>query len=78
MLALNLVILSIPILLVLGAVYVLARARHERKTLGEVNPRLRRIIRWAPRAAAVRSSPRRSTWLSKARRPRRRAGRTTP
>ncbi len=53
MLALNLVILSIPILLVLGAVYVLARARHERRTLGEVNPRLRRIIRWAPRAAAV-------------------------
>ncbi len=53
MLALNLVILSVPVLLVLGAVYVLARARHERRTLGEVNPRLGRIIRWAPRVAAI-------------------------
>ena len=50
---LNIPILSIPLGLVYGALYVLLRGRHERSTLGKVSPRLAKIIHWAPRFAAL-------------------------
>jgi hypothetical protein len=53
MLLLNILILSIPLLLLYGSIYVLLVGRHERSTLGKVSPRLAKIIHWAPRAAAL-------------------------
>jgi len=53
MLPLNLLILSIPLLLVVGAIYVLIRGWHERSTLGSISPRLAKVIHWAPRIAAI-------------------------
>lgn len=53
MLLLNILILSIPLLLLYGSIYVLLMGRHERSTLGKVSPRLAKIIHWAPRAAAL-------------------------
>jgi hypothetical protein len=53
MLLLNLLILSIPLGLVYGGIYVLAIAWREHSARGQVSPRLAKIIHWAPRAAAI-------------------------
>ena len=53
MIPVNLVIISIPLVLLYGAIYVLVRGWHERSTAGEVSPRLAKIIHWAPRVAAI-------------------------
>jgi hypothetical protein len=53
MIALNLIILSIPLVLLYGSIYVLIRGWHERSSLGKVGPRLAKIIHWAPRVAAI-------------------------
>jgi hypothetical protein len=50
---LNIPILSIPLVLIFGSVYVLIMGWHERSTLGKVSPRLAKIIHWAPRIAAI-------------------------
>ncbi len=49
----NSVLLSIPLLLLYGSIYVLVVAWRERKALGQVSPRLATIIHWAPRIAAI-------------------------
>jgi hypothetical protein len=53
MLLLNILILSIPLLLLYGSIYVLMLGRHERSILGTISPNLAKIIHWAPRVAAV-------------------------
>jgi len=53
MLLLNIPILSIPLVLLYGSIYVLVIAWREHATLGQVNPRLAKIIHWAPRVAAI-------------------------
>lgn len=50
---LNIPILSIPLVLLYGGIYVLASAWRERKALGQVSLRLARVIRWAPRIAGI-------------------------
>jgi hypothetical protein len=50
---LNVLILSIPLLLLYGSIYVLLMGWHERSTLGQVSPWLAKIIHWAPRIAAL-------------------------
>jgi hypothetical protein len=52
-LLLNLLILSIPLVLLYGSIYVLLMGWHERSMLGQVSPRLRKIIHWSPRIAAL-------------------------
>ena len=49
----NSVLLSIPLVLLYGSIYVLVVAWRERKAYGQVSPRLARIIHWAPRIAAI-------------------------
>jgi hypothetical protein len=49
----NIPILSIPLVLLYGSIYLLAVAWREHATLGQVNPRLAKIIHWAPRIAAI-------------------------
>jgi hypothetical protein len=53
MMLLNLLMLSIPLGLLYGPIYVLIRGWHERSTLGRVSARLATIIHWAPRVAAI-------------------------
>jgi hypothetical protein len=53
MMALNALILSIPLVLLYGSIYVLATAWREHSRGGQVNPRLGKIIHWAPRVAAI-------------------------
>jgi len=53
MMLLNILILSIPLVLLYGSIYVLVVAWREHSTLGEVSPRLAKIIHWAPRVAAI-------------------------
>ena len=53
MMLLNILILSIPLVLLYGSIYVLVVAWRERSTLGQVSPRLVKIIHWAPRLAAI-------------------------
>ena len=50
---LNIPILSIPLVLIFGSVYVLLMGWHERSTIGKVSPRLAKIIHWAPRVASI-------------------------
>ena len=50
---LNVLILSIPLVLLYGSIYVLVIAWREHATQGQVNPRLAKIIHWAPRLAAI-------------------------
>jgi uncharacterized membrane protein YidH (DUF202 family) len=50
---LNIPILSIPLVLLYGSIYVLVIGWREHSTSEGVNPRLARIIRWAPRLAAI-------------------------
>ena len=49
----NSVLLSIPLLLLYGSIYVLAVAWRQHAAGGQINPRLARIIHWAPRIAAI-------------------------
>lgn len=53
MMLLNALILSVPLVLLYGSIYVLAVAWREHSTRGQVNPRLAKVIRWAPRLAAI-------------------------
>ena len=53
MLLLNLLIISIPLVLLFGSIYVLVVAWRERSSGSPVSPRLARIIHWAPRVAAI-------------------------
>lgn len=53
MIPVNLVIISIPLVLLYGSIYVLVRGWHERSAFGEVSPLLAKIIHWAPRVAAI-------------------------
>jgi hypothetical protein len=53
MMLLNILILSIPLVLMYGSIYVLVIAWREHNALGQVNPRLAKIIHWAPRVAAI-------------------------
>jgi hypothetical protein len=50
---LNILILSIPLILVYGSIYVLVAAWREHSRLGQVSPGLAKIIHWAPRVAAI-------------------------
>jgi hypothetical protein len=50
---LNIPILSIPLVLLYGSLYVLLMGWRERSTQGSIDPRLAKIIHWAPRAAAI-------------------------
>ena len=50
---LNILILSIPLVLLYGSIYVLVVAWREHSTVGQVNPGLSKIIHWAPRAASI-------------------------
>lgn len=53
MVLLNILILSIPLVLLYGSIYVLLTGWHERSSLGKVSPRLGKIIHWAPRVGAL-------------------------
>jgi len=53
MMLLNILILSIPLVLLYGSIYVLVVAWREHSTLGQVSSRLAKIIHWAPRVAAI-------------------------
>jgi hypothetical protein len=53
MLLLNFLILSIPLVLLYGSIYVLLAGWQERSTQGKVSARLAKIIHWAPRVAAL-------------------------
>ena len=50
---LNALILSIPLVLLFGSIYLLVIAWREHSTVGHVNPRLAKIIHWAPRIASI-------------------------
>ena len=50
---LNIPILSIPLVLLLGSIYLLVVAWREHTATGQLNPRLAKIIRWSPRLAAI-------------------------
>lgn len=49
----NGIILSIPLVLLYGSIYVLVAAWRERRQTGEISARLARVIHWAPRTAAI-------------------------
>jgi hypothetical protein len=49
----NIPILAIPLGLLYGSIYVLVLAWRERATYAQINPRLARLIHWAPRIAAI-------------------------
>lgn len=49
----NSLILSIPLTLFFGSIYVLISAWYEQRQTGEISTRLRKIIHWAPRTAAI-------------------------
>jgi hypothetical protein len=53
MIPLNILILSIPLVLLYGSIYILVRGWHERATLGSIPPNLAKIIHWTPRVAAI-------------------------
>lgn len=50
---LNSLILSIPLVLLYGSIYVLVIAWQQHSAFGQINPRLTKIIHWAPRVAAL-------------------------
>lgn len=49
----NSVLLSIPLVLFYGSIYVLVVAWREHAARGQIDPRLAKIIHWAPRVAAI-------------------------
>jgi hypothetical protein len=53
MIPLNTLLLSIPLILLYGSIYVLVIAWREHSARGQVSPRLAKIIHWAPRIAAI-------------------------
>lgn len=53
MLLLNLLIVSIPLVLLYGSIYVLVVAWRDHSSGAQVSSRLARIIHWAPRVAAI-------------------------
>jgi hypothetical protein len=53
MVVINILLLSIPLVLLYGSVYVLVTAWREHTRLGQVSPRLAKVIHWAPRLAAI-------------------------
>ena len=53
MLLLNILIVSIPLVLLFGSIYVLVLAWRQHSTGSPLSPRLARIIHWAPRVAAI-------------------------
>lgn len=53
MLPVNLLIISIPLVLLFGALYLLLNAWRQHATTGQVSPQLAKVIRWAPRIAAI-------------------------
>jgi uncharacterized membrane protein YidH (DUF202 family) len=50
---LNIPILSIPLVLIYGSIYVLVVAGREHAAHRQINPRLAKTIHWAPRIAAI-------------------------
>ncbi len=46
-------VLSIPLILLYGSIYILVTGWREHAITGQINPRLAKIIHWAPRAAAI-------------------------
>ncbi len=53
MILVNTLILSLPLVLLYGAIYVLVSAWRERKQTGQISARQSKIIYWAPRIAAI-------------------------
>lgn len=53
MIVVNALILSIPLILFYGSIYVLISAWYEHRQIGQISPRLRKVIHWAPRIAAI-------------------------
>lgn len=53
MYAVNTLILSIPLVLFYGSLYVLIRAWREHHQGAQISPRLAKIVYWAPRSAAI-------------------------
>ena len=51
--AVNAIILSIPLVLFYGSIYVLISAWREQSLSGQIQPRSVKIIHWAPRIAAI-------------------------
>jgi hypothetical protein len=49
----NAIILSIPLILFYGSVYVLISAWREHAQSGQISSRLAKVIHWAPRIAAI-------------------------
>jgi hypothetical protein len=51
--AVNALILSIPLVLFYGSIYVLISAWREHSLIGKISPRLANVVHWAPRLAAI-------------------------
>lgn len=51
--AVNAIILSIPLVLFYGSIYVLVSAWREHSLSGQISARLAKVIHWAPRIAAI-------------------------
>ena len=51
--AINALILSIPLVLFYGSIYVLINAWREHDLSGQISPQLAKVIYWAPRLAAI-------------------------
>lgn len=49
----NAVILSIPLVLFYGSIYVLISAWHEHRLTGQISAHLGKIVHWAPRIASI-------------------------
>jgi hypothetical protein len=49
----NIPILSIPLVLLFGSLYILLMGWRERSTVGTIDPGLAKIIHWAPRVAGI-------------------------
>ncbi len=53
MVLLNMLIISVPLVLLYGSIYMLVVAWREHALSGKIEPRLSKIIHWAPRIAAI-------------------------
>ncbi len=51
--AVNALILSIPLVLFYGSIYLLVSAWYEHRLSGKISPRSAKLIHWAPRIAAI-------------------------
>ena len=51
--AVNAIILSIPLVLFYGSIYVLVSAWREHNLTGQISARLAKVVHWAPRLAAI-------------------------